>query len=311
METFLRAVSSVLIIFLLTSLGYFCAVKGWMDAAVKRFISKFLMAAALPATCIYELTENLDRGDIFASLPLLLAGTASQLVTLLIAYLTARFLLHTPRVRFGVFLMMCCTTNAMFIGLAMCTGIFGPACTIYVMMFYMVNTFVNQLVCQPIVRSTGTVQGGKRVTVLDLLKTPTVLGVLAGFVLVALDIQLPYVPIQVAKIISGTSTPLALLLTGYIIYETGLKNLHITRDHLIVMLFRFLICPAVGIGICALLGINGMARDVLIVELAMPVLSMSVVYASAYGADERFAAEGSALTTLACFVVIPVLTMIL
>ena len=35
------------------------------------------------------------------------------------------------------------------------------------------------------------------------------------------------------------------------------------------------------------------------------------VGAAAYGADEQFAAQGAALSTLACFVVIPVLMLIL
>ena len=312
MDVFLRAVTSVLIVFLLTALGYLGAARGWIDAGSKRFINSYLMKVGIPMMCIYELSGNLDRSEVAASLPLLLAGFLSLLLTLGAAYLVERiFLRGMPRERSGVFLMLCCVSNAIFFGLAMCTEIFGAACTPHVMVFYLANTTMIQLVCQPILRKTGTVQGEKRFTVLDMLKLPTVQGVLAGYAIVLLDIRLPYVLSQTAMYLSRTVTPLALLVTGYIIHDAGLKNLRVGRDHLAVMLFRFLICPAIGALLCLLLRIDGLARGVLLVELAMPVVTMTAVYASAYGADERFAAESAAMTTLACFFVIPILVLLL
>ena len=77
------------------------------------------------------------------------------------------------------------------------------------------------------------------------------------------------------------------------------------------MIFRFLLVPGVSFALCALLGIEGLARSVLLVETAMPVVTQTVVAAADYGADEQFAAQGAALSTLACFVVIPVLMLIL
>ena len=56
---------------------------------------------------------------------------------------------------------------------------------------------------------------------------------------------------------------------------------------------------------------EGLARNVLLVETAMPVVTQTVVAAADYGADEQFAAQGAALSTIACFVVIPVLMLIL
>ena len=57
--------------------------------------------------------------------------------------------------------------------------------------------------------------------------------------------------------------------------------------------------------------VEGLARSVLLVETAMPVVTQTVVAAADYGADEEFAAQGAALSTLASFVVIPVLMLML
>ena len=78
-----------------------------------------------------------------------------------------------------------------------------------------------------------------------------------------------------------------------------------------VLLFRFVLAPALYVLCCALLGVGSLARDTFVVEAAMPVVTQTVVAASRYGADERFAAEGAALSTIASFIVIPVLMLLL
>ena len=72
METFLHAVASVTIILLLTATGYFCAVKGWMTAQVKTFISRYLMTVGIPVMLIYGMQNNLTRADVLAAPRLLL-----------------------------------------------------------------------------------------------------------------------------------------------------------------------------------------------------------------------------------------------
>lgn len=114
-----------------------------------------------------------------------------------------------------------------------------------------------------------------------------------------------------AKYINNTVTPLALLLTGCIIHEIGRCSLRLTptlgRDDGLPL------CHLTGAGraLCALLGIGGLVRSVYVVELAMPVVTQTVVAAAEYGADEQLAAQGAAISTLACFVVTPVLMLLL
>ena len=132
-----------------------------------------------------------------------------------------------------------------------------------------------------------------------------------SFVLVFTGIQLPPLLMSYCKYMNNLVTPLALLLTGYIIHDIGLKNVRLDRDLGIAMIFRFLLAPALSVALCRAFGVTGLAHDVLIVETAMPVVTQTVVAAAEYGADEEFAAQGAALSTIACFVVIPVLMLIL
>lgn len=310
MESFLHAVASVTIILLLTATGYFCAAMGWMSPQAKRFISKFTMSVAIPCMCVYGLTNNLTHELLAGSLGFLLVPLLSTVGAFLLSLLVGR-LLKLPRKRLGVFMMMCSVSNAIFIGLPMCTELFGEACTPYVMLYYLVNTSFVQLVGLSLVRWAGEGGGFDKRMIKKFLTTPAIIGVLVSFVLVFTGIRLPSLVMSYCKYMNNLVTPLALLLTGYIIYEIGLKNLKLDRDLAIMLLFRFLLVPGVSFALCELFGVAGLGRSVLLVETAMPVVTQTVVAAADYGADEQFAAQGAALSTLACFVVIPVLMLIL
>ena len=310
MESFLHAVASVTISLLLPATGYFCAAMGWMSPQAKRFISKFTMSVAIPCMCVYGLTNNLTHELLAGSLGFLLVPLLSTVGAFLLSLLVGR-LLKLPRKRLGVFMMMCSVSNAIFIGLPMCTELFGEACTPYVMLYYLVNTSFVQLVGLSLVRWSGEGGGFDKRMIKKFLTTPAVIGVLVSFVLVFTGIRLPSLVMSYCKYMNNLVTPLALLLTGYIIYEIGLKNLKLDRDLAIMLLFRFLLVPGVSFALCELFGVAGLGRSVLLVETAMPVVTQTVVAAADYGADEQFAAQGAALSTLACFVVIPVLMLIL
>ena len=310
METFLHAVTSVTIILLLTATGYFCAAKGWMNAQAKAFISKYLMTVAIPCMCVYSFRTNLSRELLGHSVFMLTAGFCSCLLNFVLAFLLGK-LLRLPRRSLGVFMMMSALSNCVFVGLAMCTELFGSECTPLVMLYWVVSTSFTQLVGLSLVRWSGeSGRSGHRV-LRKLITTPTVLGVLTGFALVLTDVRLPSLVMSYCKYMNNLVTPLALLLTGCIIHEIGLRSLRLDRTLSVMMLFRFVISPALCIALCAAFGIEGLARSVLVVETAMPVVTQTVVAAAEYGADEQLAAQGAALSTLACFVVTPVLMLLL
>ena len=310
MEAFLHAVTSVTIILLLTATGYFCAARGWINEAVKAFLSKFLMTLGIPIMLIYGMQNNLTRADVLAAPRLLLVPLLVVPICIVLSWLVG-CVMKLPRRQLGVFVMMAAMGNTIFIGLAMCVELFGDVSTPYVMLFYLVSSCFTQLVGIPLVRWSGESGGFSMQMVWRFLRAPTVLGVFFSLILVFFDIRLPSLVMSYAKYINNTVTPLALLLTGYIIHQIGLRNLRPTRTLNVMMLFRFVVSPALGLALCTLLGIDGLARGVDVVELAMPVVTQTVVAAAEYGADDALAAQGAAISTIACFVVVPVLMLLL
>ena len=310
METFLHAVASVTIILLLTATGYFCAVKGWMTVQVKTFISRYLMTVGIPVMLIYGMQNNLTRADVLAAPPPA-AHPAARHPRLRCDEPADGRLMSCRTASSAFFVMMAAMGNTIFIGLAMCLELFGDVATPYVMLFYLVSSCFTQLIGIPLVRWSGEAGGFSMQMVWKFLRAPTVVSVFSQSPSGRTGHSSPSLVMSYAKYINNTVTPLALLLTGCIIHEIGLRSLRSTPTLGVMMVFRFVISPALGAALCALLGIGGLVRSVYVVELAMPVVTQTVVAAAEYGADERLAAQGAAISTLACFVVTPVLMLLL
>lgn len=313
MAGFWNAVSACVILLMLMSVGYFMGVWGWMRPAEKKFISKFIVNIAVPCNCIVGLLNNLDRGSLLQAGSMVLAGVTAVTVNLLVSALAAT-VLRLPRERWGVFVAMAGLSNTIFIGVPVCTQLFGEASMPYIMLYYIGHTSFVQSVGVMLVERAGTKPGGKfepGAFLKDLLSKPPIVSVLLSFLLLALDLRLPDPVMRAANYISGSVSPMALIYCGFIVYEVGLKNLRFLRGLPTMLVMRLLLSPAVCMVCCSLLGMKGLPLQVFVVESAMPVVSQVTVMAGEFGADEKYAATGSCLSTLGSFFTIPVLMLIL
>ncbi len=313
MAGFLNAVSACVVLLLLMSVGYFMGRLGWMTPREKKFVSTFIMNFAVPCNCIAGLLNNLKRSDL-AGAGVMVAGAFLSVVVSLLLSAGLASLLRVPRKRWGVFVAMAGFSNTLFIGIPVCTQLFGEECLPYVMLYYMGHTMLLQSVGVILVERSGD-RGGAGLSPLGFLKDallkPPILGVFAGVALLLLGLRLPEPLMRAAEYISDSVTPLALLYCGFIVYEIGLKNLRLMRGHGAIMVFRLVLAPVVCALFCRLFGVTGLARKVFVVESALPVVSQVTVMAGAYGADEEYAASGAYISILCSLVSLPVLMLIL
>ncbi len=205
---------------------------------------------------VYGLTNNLTRDLLVQSGSFLLVPLLGTVVITILSLLVGR-LLKLPRKKLGVFMMMCSVSNAIFVGLAMCTELFGDTCTPYVMLYYLINTSFVQLLFLSLVRWSGESRGFDLKMLQKFLTTPAVIAVFVGLALVWFGVRLPSLVMSYCRYMNNLVTPLALLLTGYIIHDIGLKNVRLDRDLGIAMIFRFLLAPALSVALCRAFGVTG------------------------------------------------------
>lgn len=313
MSGFLNALSASLILMALMSVGYFMGWRRWMGPSEKKFLSKYIVNIAVPCTCVTGLLTNLNHNMLIQAGIMLVSVIIGIVLTMLLAVVLAQ-LLHIPHNRWGVFVVMTGLSNTLFIGLPVCTQLFGDACLPYVMIYYLGNTSFLQSVGIMLIQRSGTAEG-TRTTVLGFLKNllskPPILAVIFSIVMLVLDLQLPPVVMKFAGYIGDTVSPLALIYCGYIIWEVGLRNLRLLPGLPTMLVVRLAVAPVICWGICHLFGVTGLALQVFIVESALPVVSQVPVLSGAFGADEQYAATGACLSTLASFISIPILMIMI
>lgn len=313
MEGFFNALSASLVLLMIMSVGYFMGRLGWMTQREKNFISKYVVNIAVPCNCVAGLLNNLDHDSLAQAALMVACGLLGVGTTLLLSGVLG-WLLRLPRERRGVFVVMAGFSNTLFIGIPVSTQLFGDACMPYLMLYYLANTTFLQSAGLMLVEHAGTKPGGKTTVggfLKDLFSKPPIVAVLFTILLLLLDLRLPQPIMKFAGYISDSVSPLALIYCGFIVYEVGLRNLRLMKGLPTMLVMRLAVAPVICLGFCRLFGMTGLPLSVFLVESALPVPSQVTVMAGAFGADERYAAVGSTLSTLASFITIPVLMLII
>lgn len=313
MAGFFNALSACLVLLMLMAVGYFMGARGWMTAREKGFVSKYIINIAVPCNCIVGLLDNLDRSSLMQAGGMVATAILSVVITVL-ASAGVAMLLRLPHGRWGVFVAMAGFSNTLFIGIPVCTQLFGETSMPYIMLYYIGHTALMQSVGVMLVERAGAKPGQKGGIVQflrDVFLKPPILSVIFSVLMLTLGWKLPNTLMRFANYISGSVSPLALIYCGFIVYEVGLKNLRFLRGLPIMLVMRLAIAPIISLSCCSLLGMEGLALQVFVVESALPVVSQATVMAGAFGADEEYAATGACLSILGSFITIPVLMLVL
>lgn len=313
LAVFFNAVSAVVVLLLLMAVGYLMGHLGWLGPGEKKFLGKYLINIAVPCNCLTGILNNLERSMLSQAALMLLSCVLGVILNFAIGMVTAS-VLKIPKKRWGVFVAMLALPNSLFIGLPMCTQLFGEICVPYVMTYYLANTIFTQSAALILIERSGTVQREKQgfiKAVLSLLSKPPIIAIVVSLTLLVLGVRPPAFLMSFAKYVSGSVSPMALMYCGFIVYEMGLKNLHFQQGLGVMMVFRLLIAPALCAVMCRFFGITGLPHHVFVVSSGLPVVTQITVMAGTYGADEQYAATGATFTTLGCFFTIPVMMVLL
>ncbi|HWS30904.1 MAG TPA: AEC family transporter [Clostridia bacterium] len=311
MAQLLNSLSAVALILMLACVGYICGKAGWLKHEHKAFLVKLIVNVCVPLMCLDNFFNSITLDMLKGAETLFLVVVLSLSVSMALSLVLAR-LMRISQPHRGGFVVMCALSNSLFVGLPMCTELFGTEATPFVMIFYIINTSFFWTVGALMLKQSGT-QGHVRLTVKETLKgvlNPPFVSLVVCVLLLAAGFRPPHLILSFSKYMGALVTPLSLLYVGFVIYETGLKTLKLDRQMTAVLAMRFVISPLLTLALCHLLAVTGIQRGVITLEAAMPVMVQSVVVSSSVGADESYVATGLSLTTLACFVAIPLLMLL-
>lgn len=305
MQLAVITIRQVVILFFMIAAGFACARFGVVKKQAKQAFSDLLVGVVVPCMVINSYLTPFDPqtlNNLFLayglSIVLLVVGGA---VSFFCTFRTSPE--HRPILRFA-----CTYSNAAYMGFPLISVLFGSEGLLYASAF--VTIFNLLLWTQGVLMLQGT-RLNLRQTIRTILTTPVLLAVAAGLVLYLSQIPVPEVIRIPLEMIGDMNTPLSMFITGMMIAESNLKGLLSRKGLMPAVFIRLVLIPAVCFILYRLLGLSGMAAQVVLLLEACPCAAITSVFAIRFGCDEELAAGTVVASTLFSIITLPLCALIL
>jgi predicted permease len=142
----------------------------------------------------------------------------------------------------------------------------------------------------------------------EAFKVPLLYAVVVGLVVNLLKIPVPQEIFKPIEMIGMITIPLALLVLGYKLTQITIESAKIAS---LASVFRILGGFFVALVIINLFSIDELAKDIILLQAAMPSAVMTMILASKYERDASLVASVVLITTVVSMVTIPLILYIL
>jgi predicted permease len=197
---------------------------------------------------------------------------------------------YLPPIAFG---------NSGNLGLPLCLFAFGNEGLGLAIGFYLVGSVTQFLI--------GPLFQGRQPVWRTLLTTPVNYAALIGLGLLATGTQLPLWMGNSISLLAGMAIPLMLVALGHALGSFGVQRLPVAAG---IAAARLGLGFAMGYGLTLVLGLEGTARGVVIIESAMPVAVFNYLLAARYDRHPGDVAGAILLSTLLSFATLPLLLLV-
>ncbi|UQS84622.1 AEC family transporter [Apilactobacillus apisilvae] len=320
MGVFFTSIQSVLVVVLIMILGYVLRKTGWFADTFSKNISKLIKNIALPASIFVAVLNKLTRDKLVGFSSYLIWG----IISVVIGYIIAFALVKIMKIRVGrrgVFINAIVNANTIFIGLPLNLALFGNDSMTYFLVYYIINTvstwaFGVFLISNDDPTKKDQPKGHNKINLKQVLPMPLV-GFIVALIFLLLNIPVLQVPFisQTLSYVGSLVTPLSLIYIGIVLADAGLKSISFDRDTVVALIGRFIIAPAVMVGILVLamhggVSLPSMFNQTMIVQSATPMLAVLPILAAEAHGDVKYATNIVTTSTILFIVVIPILMAI-
>ena len=302
MQVFSATFNQMLVLFIFMALGFFLNKKKLIPNDGSVVLSKletYLFVPCLVFSVFYKYctVENFKEKSVY-----ILYGTVIMAVSLIIGIFLAKVFAKDGYLR-KIYTYSFAVANFSFMGNAVVLGVFGEK----LLFDYMIFTLPLNLY----VYSIGTASlkpddSGNRISIKAFLN-PIFISLLLGAVCGLCALPLPKFLTSAISSAGACMSPLAMLLTGFVIGGYSLKKLASNKKVYLASVIRLIILPTVFmLALIALQTDKAIIRAALCAT-AMPLGLNTVVFPAAYGGDTTPGASMALVSHLISIITIPVM----
>jgi predicted permease len=280
-------VSDILPIFAITAAGYLLA--RFAQVSVQA-VSRVVFYALMPCLAFRMLTTSTASGPEVGRIMALCALTMAAMA--IIGFLTARALGLDSSLR-RAFMMVVMFSNSGNYGLPVVQFAFGPTALTYATIYFLTGSVSTYI-------SSSFFAGSRRGNLLGALdkiwRMPSLYGMTLAAIFLALGITLPDGLMRPIEMLSDAALPVMIMVLGMQLQSAAKSS----RPGLVVLgvAISLVVTPIIALGLCAVLGITGPARQAVVVLSSMPVAVVTTILALEFNLDPEFVTSAVFVSTL-------------
>ena len=294
-------------LFLMGLLGYFLKKKDMLTEESDKIISSLVANVTCPLLVIASVGSAAD-GDRNEILKVLFLGIAVYLILPVFARLCTK-ILRVQEGTIGTYEFMLIFANTSFIGFPVVQSLFGDEAVFYTAVLHLPFDILIFSYGVYIILKDKNIQKGENFRWKSILNIGMILSVTA-LVIYLTDVRIPTILNDTLYMIGNVTTPLSMIVLGSSLTKIKFSGENTDGKLYIFAAIRLFIIPFLVYEGFKLIGIGGYILSIALVTFAMPVGSMSVMFANEYENNIALAAKAVFITTLSSVVTIPLIVKI-
>ncbi|PKM59928.1 MAG: transporter [Firmicutes bacterium HGW-Firmicutes-4] len=298
-------ISQMVELFLILALGYIAAKKKVVGPKFGTQLSNFILSITLPCmmlASVATMPEDTDNNNV---LMMFVIAILFYVVMPFIAYFIARILLVKKEDR-HMYMYMTIWSNVGFMGFPVIASIFGEGAIFYATIFNLIFNVSNFTLGIMLMSKEGR-------KALDFKKflSPGIVSSIAAVIMFSIHLKLPALLNDTLKTVGDTTTPLAMVVIGIALSGITVRSVFTEFRLYPYVIIKQILLPLMAWAILKNVIVNPYLLGIVIVIIAMPVATSSVLFANRYENNVALATKGVFLTTLASVVTIPMISFLL
>lgn len=307
MEQFFIALTQIGIFLLLICVGIVTVKIRILDADSLAAVSKLVIKVSLPSYIFINAVTSATRQSLLDSLMIVPLAVILYIALILVsAVIEKAFRLQGNRKR--VFRASLVFGNIGFMGIPLVAALYPDSALLYVSVF----TIVDQIFFWTYgVVLTKPVSDKEKISPASLknLLSPPLLAIVLAIIFIVTGIHIPEVFSSALAALGSTSMPLALIYIGGVLYTSDIRPVLKCGELYAGILIKMILLPVVCYMVLKSIGIPGDMAGTLAFIVGLPGIEMVPMLAKANGSDGAYAVCAIMMTTIACLITLPVVSL--
>ncbi|QIZ06446.1 AEC family transporter [Priestia megaterium] len=299
---FLSILGPMFIMAVISVIGYIIAKTNEITDESKQLLISIMLNVAIPCIILDGAFKTKVGKELISQLIIIfIFSIIISLLGLQLGWIFARIFNYSPsNARKMAFIAGLGNTG--FIGIPLCTAIFGPKGALLAAAF---DTGVGIILFTVAIALLQENYQFSLTSLKQLMNPPVISIVIALFVIIT-GIKPPEIIQQLNGMLANLATPLGMLYIGILIRMMLKQKGAMSISRLTVpILLKLIIFPILTIVLVLFTNFSMMMKQVIIIQVAMPTMTLAPVFLARYAQDEEIGVKAAVFSTICAILTVP------